>query len=64
MNKEKRNASGCLDLTAYDAITKIEAEEKRFKELIRVIRYICRLAGFEIVGKVTLKNHRSGHIYK
>lgn len=64
MNKEKRNASGCLDLTAYDAITKIEAEEKRFKELIRVIRYICRLAGFEVVGKITLKSYRSDHIYK
>ena len=64
MNDDKRNASGCMDLTAYEAITRLEAEEKLFKELIRTIRYICRLAGFEVVGKVTLKHHRSGRIYK
>lgn len=64
MNDEKRNESGCLDLTAYEAISKIEAEEKRFKELLKTIRYICRLAGFEIQGKITLKNHRSGRIWK
>jgi len=64
MNDDKRNASGCMDLTAYEAITRLEAEEKHFKELIRTIRYICRLAGFEVVGKVTLKHHRSGRIYK
>lgn len=63
-NDPKRNASGCLDPTAFQAISNIEAEEKHFKELIKTIRYICRLAGFEIEGKITLKNHKSGRIWK
>lgn len=60
----KRNASGCIDPTAYQAITSIDNEQKRFKQLIRTIVYICDLAGFEIQGKITLKNRRSGRLWK
>lgn len=60
----KRNASGCVDPTAYQAITNIDNEQKRFKQLIRTIVYICDLAGFEIQGKITLKNRRSGRLWK
>lgn len=60
----KRNESGCMDLTAYQAITNIDNELKRFKQLIRTIVYICDLAGFEIQGKITLKNRRSGRLWK
>ena len=60
----KRNESGCMDLTAYQAITNIDNEQKRFKQLIRTIVYICDLAGFEIQGKITLKNRRSGRLWK
>lgn len=34
MKKEKLNASGCKDLTAYEAIENIESE-KRFKKITR-----------------------------
>ena len=60
----KRNESGCMDLTAYQAITNIDNEQKRFKQLIRTIVYICDLAGFETQGKITLKNRRSGRLWK
>ena len=60
----KRNESGCMDLTAYQAITNIDNEQKRFKQLIRTIVSICDLAGFEIQGKITLKNRRSGRLWK
>ena len=60
----KRNASGYIDPTAYIAITNIDNEQKRFKQLIRTIVYICDLAGFEIQGKITLKNRRSGRLWK
>ena len=60
----KRNASGCIDPTAYIAITSIDNEQRRFKQLIRTIVYICDLAGFEIQGKITLKNRRSGRLWK
>lgn len=65
MNKDpRRNASGCSDPTAYQAITNLDMEEKHFQELIKTIKYLCRLAGFEIEGRIVLKNHRSGRVYK
>lgn len=65
MNKDpKKNASGCSDLTAYQAIKNLDMEEKHFQELIKTIKYLCRLAGFEIEGRIVLKNHKSGRVYK
>lgn len=65
MNKDpKKNASGCSDLTAYQAIKNLDTEEKHFQELIKTIKYLCRLAGFEIEGRIVLKNHKSGRVYK
>lgn len=44
---EKHNASGCLDLTAYEEINNIEKETKEHKELVRILLYICKKAGFK-----------------
>lgn len=33
-NSDKFNDSGCVDLTAYEAIKNIENEEIRFKKLL------------------------------
>ena len=37
MNREKRNASGCKDLTAYAALNNIAKEENKYLPLV----YIC-----------------------
>jgi hypothetical protein len=60
----RKNASGCDDPTAYEAIKNIDEEEESFKKLLRVIRYICGLAGFEIQGRVVFKNKNSGRVWK
>lgn len=51
------NASGCLDLTAYEAERNIERERKaaerdreRLERLLSTIFYICDLAGFHVEG--------------
>lgn len=64
MNNDKHNASGCLDLTAYEAINNIEKEEKDQKELVRTILYICRKAGFKVEGRIVLTAVKSGRTYK
>ena len=64
MNDDKHNASGCLDLTAYEAINNIEKEEKDQKELVRTILYICRKAGFKVEGRIVLTAVKSGRTYK
>lgn len=59
----KRNDSGCLDPTAYKAITHTDFEDKRADELFTTIIHMCRLAGFEIVGNVILENKKSGRTW-
>lgn len=63
-NDLKRNASGYIDPTAYTAIMNIDDEEKRLKLLLKHINYICDLAGFKIVGRIALKNYKSGRVWK
>lgn len=68
MNKEKENASGCLDPTAYEAIKNVDRESKkseaRMKKLITVIFYICELAGFHIEGRLVLKDKKTGKVWR
>ena len=64
-NKDpKRNPSGCLDLTAYEAIKNIEKEEKdeyeRCSKVSRMIFDLCELAGFSVIGRINLKDKRTG----
>lgn len=63
-NDLKRNASGYIDPTAYEAITNIESENERFKKLLNSIFNICDLADFEIIGRIVLVDKRSGKVWK
>ena len=63
----RRNASGCLDLTAYEAIKRADREadaEARYKKLLSTIFYICDLAGFHIEGRITIKDKKTGKIWR
>lgn len=59
----KKNASGCTDLTAYEAIKNIEAEE-RFQKLLKVIFTICDLSGFSIEERIVIRDKRTGKIWR
>lgn len=63
----RRNASGYMDLTAYEAIRNIEREaeaEERFKKLLSVIFSICDLAGFRIEGRLTVRDKKTGKVWR
>lgn len=63
----RRNASGCWDLTAYEAIRNADREadaEKRYKKLLSTIFYICDLAGFHIEGRITIKDKKTGKVWR
>lgn len=60
----RKNASGCNDLTAYQAMKNIDEEEEEFKKLFRTLRYICNVAGFEFDGRICIRNKESGRVYK
>ena len=63
-----KNSEGYVDPTAGAAMATVKREENaelndRNHKLIQVIRNIVDIAGFEIVGRVTLKHKKSGKVF-
>ena len=58
------NFEGYIDHTAGRAFDKINREQEEVNKLIRAIRTIADLAGYDILGRITLENRKSGAIYK
>lgn len=67
--KPWQNKEGYADPTAYHGLKPIIKEEddeqqKRLNTLIFVLKYIIRLAGFELLNRIELKDRRSGREYR
>lgn len=60
----KRNSHGYSDPTAYAAFAQLDAEERRFKKLLRTIFSLCELAGFELESRLCLVDKRTGKRYE
>ena len=64
----RKNAEGYADPTAYYGTKEIieqETEaEKKNRAIIYAFRQITELAGFEIVGRITLKEKKTGRLFK
>lgn len=64
----RRNAEGYHDPTAYNGTREIIREEteaeRKNSSIIYTFRQIAELAGFEIVGRITLKEKKTGRIFK
>lgn len=63
------NSSGCADPTAYTAIGQIiRAEQQETDEkahfLFKMIRFIIRESGFELLNRIELRDKRSGKEYR
>jgi hypothetical protein len=67
-NELLRNASGYVDPTAYQAIKKVDAEldeeSWRFHGLLDIIFDIMELSDFELIGRITVKDKRTGKVWK
>lgn len=59
----KKNGSGYPDPTAYKAIKNLEDDE-RFYKCIHTIFHICELAGFEVEERLTLKDKKTGKVWR
>lgn len=68
MKNPKLNASGCKDLTAYEALKNVELAEKKaeakYRKLLATIFSICELAGFHLEGRIVLKDKKSGKVWR
>lgn len=64
MDELKRNGSGYKDPTAYKALKHIDKNETRVKRVIKTLQEVAHLAGFEIEGRITLIDKRTGDIWR
>lgn len=60
----KRNGSGYIDPTAAEGITKADADYERFRKLLNLIFKICELSGFHLEGRLTVRDEKTGKIWR
>lgn len=67
-----RNAEGYMDLTAHDALTNVMRDKQleldeadlRCNRLIKSIKTLIDLAGFELTARVEVRDRRTGRNYR
>ncbi len=63
-----RNGEGYRDPTAWKAVGAAAKEEKKkdkaVTSLITMLKQIISLAGFELVGRIVLKDKKTGKEYR
>lgn len=66
--KPWENAEGYTDLTAYNGINNAmkaeEAMKKTISTVIGTLKGVALIAGFEIVGRITLRDTKTGREYR
>lgn len=67
--KPWENAEGYTDLTAYTALRHIQQEENaeldaKVNTLIKVLKYIVSLSGFELINRIELRDKKSGRCFR
>lgn len=62
------NASGCPDPTAHHALKPIIQEEadldRKVHTLVHVVKFIVDCAGFELIGRIQIKDKRTGKEFR
>ena len=68
MGNPKYNSEGYSDPTAYYGTKEIIREEseteKRAYDLIKVLKFIIRSCGFELIERVKIKDTKTGREFK
>lgn len=68
MDDLHRNAEGYADPTAFKGmqpVIKQEADlEGKVAFLIKVLKFIIRSAGFELVGRIVIKDKETGRVFR
>lgn len=64
MRELKKNGEGYPDPTAYEAIKRVDPTARKRYRLIGAILRICELAGYEVVGRIELRDVETGKVYK
>lgn len=66
-----RNSEGYPDPTAHDALNSVQDEmeqrweiDARIKLIVRALRAIAELGGFELADRIVLMDKKTGQIYR
>ena len=63
-----KNSEGYSDPTAYEGLRPIideeNALERRVNQLIKTLKYITGLAGFELISRIEIKDNQTGRIFR
>ena len=59
-----KNKEHYIDSTACKAIGNLTKEERQAHKLINAILSLCDLAGFRLESKITLRNKKTGRIWR
>lgn len=62
--KPWENNFGARDPTAYAATKAITDEEERVSNLVRAIKTLIHLSGFDLLNRIELRDKKSGRIYR
>lgn len=63
-NDIRMNASGYYDPTAYEAIKNADSDSARFHKLLDLIFTICELSGFHLEGRITVRDMKTGKVWR
>ena len=68
MTDLRKNGEGYADPTAYAALSPIVREENELEKcantLIKTLKYILGLAGFELISRIEIRDIRTGREFK
>lgn len=68
MDNSRKNSEGYTDPTAYHGTKAIVREEnvaeERLNRLIKTLKYIIGLTGFELVSRIELRDTKTGRTYR
>lgn len=59
-----KNREGYRDPTAWTAITNVTKKRKKVANLIEKLRKTSELSGFELVGRIVLRDKETGKEYR
>lgn len=64
----QKNCEGYPDPTAYMGLRPVIEEEnaleRRVNQLIKTLKYITGLAGFELISRIEIKDKQTGRIFR
>lgn len=67
-NDPRRNSEGYYDPTAYEGMRSLIREENalegRVSDLIKVLKFIIRNCGFEVVSRIEIKDIKTGRVFR